>query len=535
MIALSKLLITGVITSDTPKIVTDSILLSHRVNNVIELNNLRVSRVHKYPEDYEYEKIGNFINPHEKWDKVQLLKAWLFIQEFMGSRISVKWNLDYIGPQTNERPYSLNVCMLYRICLEWSLPLNYNTKLKHMTNMIRISLVSPKILRVFICEKIKTNYDDAKDETSIMSRLSLIRDKLVKLREPSTNCEAIALAASLYKQDITYSSCPIVDYYSKILLGSYNDPKLLTIVNKNSKLLDLTETFNPVFPVEYYTRYDLKKFSERVGFTNILLNPAMYNNLQLNYITENFCLGWQYNMSRDTTYISWYEVDKRNDLICFGDNVNGFTPFVPEELIEMYSYYRYMVHPINTDEVLSERCVTTLKNITMNKYPTLYNIVYEIESGGSKDNVIWLKSLNNEDLQYIKNVLMKIIELGMYCRGWKGGDDPWPLEKRPYDSDLTDPLVTMAFWPVYEEYKKKLGKKLLDLPMYKYMCGSWKKVVDPKDGLSIYARICMIKDNPNVYACIRMSSNVLIHTAYKYMSDLGLKAPYNIDRLDYIC
>ena len=76
---------------------------------------------------------------------------------------------------------------------------------------------------------------------------------------------------------------------------------------------------------------------------------------------------------------------------------------------------------------------------------------------------------------------------------------------------------------------------MLNLPMYRYSCGSWKKIVDPKDGLSLYERVKMIKDNPNIYACIRMSSNILMHTAYKYMSELGLKAPYNIDQLDYVC
>lgn len=541
MIALSKLLITGGITSNTPKVVINDILFTHDVDSIKDLSKLKVVKVSKEPRDEDYEDIAEFLNPHEQWQESKLIKAWLFIQEFMNSRISVKWNLEHTGLQTNEHPYSLNVCMLYRICLEWSLPLKVDTTTKHMINMIRISLVAPKELRVFICSKIRTNYDDAKDNETTINRLSLIKDKLVGLREPSTNCEAIALSAYIYKKDITYSKYPIVDYYSKTQLSKYNDPVLLNIIKKNPKIIDLSETFNPLFPIEYYSRYDLKKFSERVGFTDILLNAAMYSNLQLSYITENFHNGWQLNMIRDTTYVSWYNVDERKDLICFGDHISGFTPFVPEELEQMFNYYKSFIHPVNTEEELPERLVTTLQIIATNHYPSLASVIRKIKLADSlgdkdyRDLSRWSLKLSQQEIIYVRNLLTKILELGMYCRGWKGDKDPWPLKKRPYEEEITDGLVTVAFWPVYEEYSNKLGKKLLDLPMYKYFFGTWKKVIDPKDGLSLYERIKMIKENPNVYACIRMSSNILVYTAYKYMIEFGMPEPFNINNVDHIC
>ena len=101
MIALSKLLITGVITTDTPKVVINDILITHNVDKISDLDRHKVVKVQKYPDKKSYEYIANFLNPYEKWEEKNLLKAWLFTQEFMGSRESVKWNLNAKCRPTN--------------------------------------------------------------------------------------------------------------------------------------------------------------------------------------------------------------------------------------------------------------------------------------------------------------------------------------------------------------------------------------------------------------------------------------------------
>ena len=145
----------------------------------------------------------------------------------------------------------------------------------------------------------------------------------------------------------------------------------------------------------------------------------------------------------------------------------------------------------------------------------------------------WYISLTNDDKLYVDNLLKALLDLGMYMRGWKGEDDPYPVKRRPYTEE-TDGLVTIAFWPVLEEYKNTTGKMVLDLPLYRYTYGSWKRSMDKKDGITIYDRLAKVKSNKDIYACIRMSSNWFICTAYKYMVLFGMPAPFNLQEADHI-
>ena len=197
----------------------------------------------------------------------------------------------------------------------------------------------------------------------------------MNIKTPSTNAEAIAISAILYSKDLTYSSCPIIDFYSKKITKIYHDDRLITIHRKNKDLLDLRNTFNPIFPVSYYSRDTLERLYRNFGFTGSVPNIDMYLSLNLNYTIDNFYRGWQENLKRDTSAIMMEDLDDRKDIICFGNYISGFIPYIIDELIQLYSYKNNFSHPDMLEEELEPRIVTTLQNISESLSPELSSIL----------------------------------------------------------------------------------------------------------------------------------------------------------------
>ena len=60
---------------------------------------------------------------------------------------------------------------------------------------------------------------------------------------------------------------------------------------------------------------------------------------------------------------------------------------------------------------------------------------------------------------------------------------------------------------------------------------------DKDDGSSILDRLRIVSEgdkHKNMKSCIRVSSNILLVTAYFYICSLGLPKPYNLNDLDHI-
>lgn len=541
MIALSRLLITGPITDQIPRSVIAEILFFHHSRNTSELLSKKVVTVNDLFSTEDAAKIAAFINPYEKWDIRILMKAWQFIQAFMGKSINIKWTLENVGLQTNEYPYSLNACMLYRICLEWSIPTTYKTTIEDMITMIHISLIAPKEIRQVICLNIKANFDDSKDNEKLITKLVHLRQRMTDYnsRMPGTNAEAIALAALQYNTDISYSAIPIIDYYSKKICNCYHDIRLRKIYTYNKRILNLTKTFNPLFPMSYYSRACLESLSHGYGFTGSLPNIDMYLNLQLNHTIDNFYHGWQEKLLRDTSAILFEDISGRDDIVCFGNFLDGFLPYIVEELVDLYSTKNMFSHPNILEEELPPRAVITLQTIANSISPELSNILRRIKildtqiDDDLKKVIHWYTELTVAEQNYAVNLLTKLLDLGMYMRGWKGKGDSYPIKRRPYTPEV-DGFVTIAFWPVYEEYSNPVGKRILDLPLYRHTYGTWKRSREIKDGITIFQRVAKVKNNADIYACIRMSSNWFICSAYKYLTLFGLPEPFNLNEIDYI-
>jgi len=226
-------------------------------------------------------------------------------------------------------------------------------------------------------------------------------------------------------------------------------------------------------------------------------------------------------------------------LVCYGNCIDGFCPYVSSELIDLYKFSNSMVIPSDITEDLPPRITLALQKISSKLSPELSTLLRRIKTSDEnldddmKKVLKWYSGLFSVEQSYVTEVLTKLLDLGMYMRGWEGKDDSLPIKRRPYTSKV-DGFVTMAFWPVMDLYKDSVGKKILNLPLYRYSYGTWKKSKEEKDGITIWERLVKVRKNDDVYACIRMSSNWFICSAYKYMVLFGMPEPFDLQQTDYI-
>ena len=122
-------------------------------------------------------------------------------------------------------------------------------------------------------------------------------------------------------------------------------------------------------------------------------------------------------------------------------------------------------------------------------------------------------------------------------RGWLG-EGPYPVESAPVDNQAeVDVYVSNQIY-IFEDRCQKLGTigdHILKLPLLRYRRGhgQYVRATSFYDGFTIQDRINIVKhgdilDNPA--SCIRLSSNWLLSSAYRYLYVLGHRLDFSMDR-----
>ena len=130
-ISLSRLAITGAVTSITPVIVLKEIADAHSIayddSKLIEpryladfinvINTKNVSIVKEPYDIRDYQAIARFVNKNYSWKRKLLTQAFEFLIKYNNIENLSEVHLSFkYGPQTPDNPDSLNACVLYGIC-----------------------------------------------------------------------------------------------------------------------------------------------------------------------------------------------------------------------------------------------------------------------------------------------------------------------------------------------------------------------------------------------------------------------------------
>jgi hypothetical protein len=127
-----------------------------------------------------------------------------------------------------------------------------------------------------------------------------------------------------------------------------------------------------------------------------------------------------------------------------------------------------------------------------------------------------------------KGYFTELLHIGFKMRGWKG-EGEYPLKSKDTGGEVE-----------YDKLQDEIIKfnndelSLRDLPIFMYQGGEFKMSIKSKYGYSIHDRITIILENSDDNACIRLSSNWLLATAWYYMDRYFNERPFPKDDLDAI-
>jgi hypothetical protein len=274
-ISLSRLAITGAVTSTTPIIVLKEIADAHSIsydeNKLNEvryladlINTINVKNVNTIKEPYDmrdYQLIARFVNKNYQWKRSPLIRAFNLLLEYTNLNKLSEVHIGFkYGNQTPETPDNLNACILYGICKANRIDTRFDTTIAEMASNIQLlfSLRNPEIrhsIRTSIHEAMMYGNCDGYQLINILSqidpdrstqiigisnsrsdngrrniienidthneirftyedlsRISLdIRRRNIRIL-PRTHIEAIVMAAIHYKIDISEVDNPLAEY-----------------------------------------------------------------------------------------------------------------------------------------------------------------------------------------------------------------------------------------------------------------------------------------------------------------------------------
>lgn len=626
--SLNRLLVSGPINGYTPLCVCIEIADAHGIEYLSELDSsislakiLRnyikftdFQKISKNISGNDWQYIARFVNKTCSWPQRKLTEAYNFLNEFTYNHDPLdKIPLDFsIGQQSPTQIHSINACMLYRTCIYHRLNLNVYTTIEQMAFAIRMlredSLSISRRANSFI--KTITNNgnrrtdlinilllsntetEDPDPEPLVQCDLNIIPKCNVpyplfqaiykQLNDvnvlhtkvtPSSNGGAIALAALCYHIDISKTSHPQKEYQSLRISGKDNyipiDEWMKYWFKKNPALFDLSMTFNPTFPVGYYSTDTLRNIAANEGYSALeLASTSPYELLQLSKVSETFHIGEVPTLKQKFTAIELQDISEvpYGELICYGHPDSQYLPLSVTELIEMFDEQQCFTNPFQNNAIFSNISINKLKIIIkseiiphMNRYISpetktlreqLYQNITTIEGilastdEASRIFMFSYKRVDNNQKNKIKQTLIALLNAGMYMRGWmgKGSEtltNPYPIKNAPVISGKelqVDINVTQGL-SEYDSLCTELnaiGEQINNLPLVIQKDGIYTKSTREKDGFTIGERLKIVKmgrQTGNTSSCIRLSSNWICASAHKYLTMLSFTAPFDLKSL----
>jgi len=606
---LNRQRITGKLNEHTPSAVVietlkaQAICISKTINTLEEnikeierINGYRILTLKEPLSDKDLRYLASFVNYDCKtWTKTSLINAYEHMMNFDVKKIT---HIVY-GQKTYDNIEVYNNCMLYSVCREYNIDTKWNMTTIEMLNSIeKMTLTLSSLqeqLNSFVCKASKNqiinlinsvirsqnNKQDNIDEinsnitpTSVPPILDIcpikINESLDRYKNtsyllsrvnPLSHYDAIILSALTYNINITESSFPFEEFKQirkakDIKFYSPVDKTFRERYTKNSMWYDLTIHWEPKLN-NIYDMEGLKKLCIYEGFTVDDFRGYRFDSLlQISRISQNIFFGKNVYTDEEYTPILLEDIKDLDNSQCItlGNlETKDLTTFSLNELINHFSNFKEYKHPLKLNEVLDSRIVSKLKVYATNvKNEKLLKVIDEVEKWKSYSNEFTDK-LRDE---YIKNkditvILYKILECGMYMRGWKVCSDTYPLASKStnHDEGIQYQIEQNVHSSIDEVFNTLLlyddsVKNIVNiLPLMKYTVNEKTNerhfiiTPDPEDGKSILERLQFVKSgdkHKNMKSCIRLSSNIVLTSIYYYICSLGLFEPFRLEELEYI-
>ena len=517
-------------------------------NDLIEQINQANLIVDQKWDSHTYGLIAQFVNLDCRniWQKDKLIIAYNDIINFDPTNIKLPYRFEH---RSNEYPNSLDPVSCYLICCHHQINLNNNTTYFEMAFLVKM-ISMPRIDRGLIGSDL-TNLSLVKYFNGMAyNEYNNIQHPLVKNEK-----EAINNAINIWNVDISLSEQPMVDYYANYGKQQFkpSTASLKNIFKVNPFRIKIGVYFNREIPLKYYSKETLNRFYILEGIErnpSTLIEQSIYNTFHHLLQPEVKETETSF-LKEDISDINAAELISYGVLSCSYNEYSSNTMkiYSIEELMAMFQAQKHFVDTI-TGERFSENSIIKLTNICLgliNNPKT--NSTTKQKAKELKDAIemvnIRQKGLNDKIKEWISHAdgnksvikcLKLLLDAGMYMRAWKGSPHPYPIIKSEVDDqDRIDRDVSLALIK-FSEANNQLDDNLKvdKLPLTKYIKGHFVESDSEHEGYTIGDRIEIVTKGNRIKkmsSCIRLSSNFIVASAYRYLQILGNPPNFSIGAL----
>lgn len=603
---LNRVRLTGKLNEFTPSCVVLEVLQAHNISIYGKINSLteninQITVIEKYRTTTLFEPlssnnlryIATFINYESSlWTKSSLLEAYERLTNFDRKNIN---NIVY-GQLTHDNLNVYNATMLYILCKENNIQTTWNMTPQQMVLSLKqlsipISTIREQIISytnkmnrndlINLINNIPTNLTDINlteeeieqqnndthpplleiNPLKLKSIFNKYKDTsyLLKRIIPKSHNDAIILASLIYNLNLVDSKYPYQEYLKLRQCKGLNfytpiDIEFRKKYLRNPDWFNLNIFWEPALSF-IYDEEGLRRMCSNEGYElEDFRNYSPESLLQISRISNNVYLGKHIYEDVDVSAINMTDLKELDSKQCLtiGNIESKFLHiYTFDELVEYFTNEKEYRNPVKENEILSKKIINKLKlYATKLNHTGMLEVMEMIHKWKQYSNEFTdkLRTLYNKNTNIV-NFLNKLIEIGMYMRGWKVVCDSYPL--RESQTKVVEGAIskievnfvtsTSELYQILETYTEEEKKILSNLPLMRISVTEdvqdFIVTPDKDDGSSILDRLRIVSEgdkHKNMKSCIRVTSNILLVTAYFYICSLGLPKPYNLNDLDHI-
>lgn len=146
----------------------------------------------------------------------------------------------------------------------------------------------------------------------------------------------------------------------------------------------------------------------------------------------------------------------------------------------------------------------------------------------------FVREFGKSQREQCMELLTLLLRLSMTMRGWDGkSTSAYPVHSTPtLPQNLIDVNVTEAWTAFFGAVERfgNLGQRFLDLPLVRWR-GEFIVSRLRAEGRTLRERLEIVRRNTTQESCIRLSSNWLCATVYRYMTAFQMVPPFSIELL----
>jgi hypothetical protein len=500
-----------------------------------------------------------------------------------------------VGPLTEMNPKSLDSTILYRLCKRRGLQTQPSITSEDMFRMLLFHTSIPastlqgvlinKLQNLSSTDLINGFYHMLPSENILLKPGEIYNNYILTtenngidplgLHLPTTDHEAVILAALNYKLNISGSSVPRMEYALLFKFGPENrsfpiDSNLQQMIQRDPFALRLDQRFDPSLPERMYIQDNLRKMAVEEGWTlddKSLTSPYEYLKTMF-YQPTFFSYGKgpmsSIQPSNEELIIERDKVVEKDplDIVLFGsrnDTGNMFAISWSELIMTFENYKEFRNVFISTDDKRLFEMYMIRKLIQLCKKPcidqniadrrkrllaTIERINLENKSRMKHLSTIRETLNSTEDLQtQFKHLFDLLYRLSLCMRSLKESD-PFPEsgEGGNLDSETTQLNVSLAAITLnetLERYPEWIKTTFINLPLVIYYPREDKFSSSEAsfEGHTIGGRLKIVHSGENTTAissCLRLSSNWFLSTVYYYQSYFGFPIYFDITKITHI-